>query len=62
MNRYFAIALAFTILAVGGILLYGLGHLTEPVARGAFGVGFLGVCGAVAVGLYRATTRTDHSE
>ena len=57
MNRYFAIALAFALLAVGGVVLYGLGHLTEPVARGAFGVGFLGACITVAVGLYRKTTR-----
>jgi hypothetical protein len=62
MNRYFAVALAFALLAVGGVVLYGLGSVTEPAARGAFGVGFLGACAAVAVGLYRATTRTDHPE
>jgi len=57
MNRYFLVALVFAIVAVGGVTLYGLGQLTETFARGAFGVGFLGACVTVAVGLYRKTTR-----
>jgi hypothetical protein len=57
MNRYFLVALLFAIIAVGGVCLYGLGSASEPVARGAFGVGFLGACVTVAIGLYRKTRR-----
>lgn len=59
MNRYFLFALSFAVIAVGGVTLYGLGHLTEPTARATFGVGFLGACIVTAVGLYRKTTRPD---
>jgi hypothetical protein len=49
MNRYFAIALACALVAVGGVVLYGLGHVTEPAARLAFGAGFLAACLTLAV-------------
>jgi len=57
MSRYFLVALLFAIIAVGGITLYGLGSASETVARGTFGVGFLGACVTVAIGLYRKTRR-----
>lgn len=44
VNRYFAVALVFTIVAIGGVVGYGLEYLSEPVARWTFGVGFIGVC------------------
>lgn len=59
MNRYFLVALLFAALAIGGVVLFGLGALTEPVARGAFGVGFLGASVTIAVGLFRKSPRRD---
>jgi len=51
--RYFLVALLFAVLAIGGVVSFGLGLIAEPVARGAFGVGFLGACITIAVAFAR---------
>jgi len=49
--RYFLVALVFAVIAVGGIVSFGLGLIAEPMARGTFGVGFIGAAITVAVGM-----------
>lgn len=56
MSRYFLMALLFAIIAVGGVVLYGIGTVSELVARGAFGVGFLGAVASIAIAFAREST------